>query len=206
MEELQSLMAQRDVLEIEAEAIKSELTSSGVNGALPPGLSGPLVDAEGFPRGDIDIYNVKNKRKRWNEINTDHKILMKKIEEKIAQVYATDSNPEKVSISVKKPTNEATDIINTSEPIAKLDQILNGSPASDAGIQDGDYLMQFGKINMSNADGMAFRLIAGAVNDSVNTEIIILVRRNGIIKELKLVPKTWDGRGLLGCHLSPMIK
>lgn len=216
MEELQAMMAQRDMLEIEADAIHSELTSVGVSGAPPAGLSGSLVDAEGFPRGDVDIYNVKTKRKRWNEINTDHKILMKKIEVRLGQVYAeknqnntsTSTSTLKAPSTTIKPAKDATlaDIMNTLEPIARLDEILSGSPAFTAGIKNGDYLLQFGKVNMTNANGMAFRLIASTVSESVNSSIAITVRRNGTIEELSLTPKTWEGRGLLGCHLSPITK
>jgi 26S proteasome non-ATPase regulatory subunit 9 len=69
-EELKVLIAQRDLLELEAEAISSELLSTGPNGEPPAGIKGNLVDSEGFPRGDIDIYSVRNKRNRLNVINT----------------------------------------------------------------------------------------------------------------------------------------
>lgn len=68
--ELELLTSQRQALEIEASAIYSELTSAGPNGEPPAGIKDPIVDNEGFPRGDIDLYNVRNKRKRLNVINT----------------------------------------------------------------------------------------------------------------------------------------
>ena len=75
-ERLSRLMAQRDALEAEADAIASELTSPGPEGQLPAGIKTLLVDAEGFPRGDIDLFNVRNKRQRLAVINTDHKGVM----------------------------------------------------------------------------------------------------------------------------------
>lgn len=70
--DLDSLLAQRDAFEIEADAIYSELTSPGLNGEPPAGIKDPLVDSEGFPRGDLDIYNVRRKRQRLAELNYDH--------------------------------------------------------------------------------------------------------------------------------------
>jgi hypothetical protein len=38
-------------------------------GEPPAGLTDSLIDSEGYPRGDIDLFNVKNKRARLREIN-----------------------------------------------------------------------------------------------------------------------------------------
>ena len=73
LKELDSL---RKGYEEEALAITSELNS----GDNPPGVSSPLVDSEGFPRGDIDIYRVRSLRQRLAIIQTDHRGVMKKIE------------------------------------------------------------------------------------------------------------------------------
>jgi hypothetical protein len=63
-DKLNSLIAQRSALEIEADAIHSELTSPGINGELPAGIKDKLVDNDNFPRGDIDIYRVTTLRSR----------------------------------------------------------------------------------------------------------------------------------------------
>ena len=44
-------------------------------------MSGPLVDDEGFPRGDIDLYAVRQARNKYACAQTDHMEVMKKIEE-----------------------------------------------------------------------------------------------------------------------------
>ena len=46
-----------------------------------PGVSGPLVDDEGFPRGDIDLYAVRQARNKYVCAQTDHIEVMKKIEQ-----------------------------------------------------------------------------------------------------------------------------
>ena len=79
-QQLSSLDAQRKSLEAEAEAIGSELTAEQPNGAPPMGIDTPLVDREGYPRGDIDVYRARELRGRLAVIKTDHKALMKQIE------------------------------------------------------------------------------------------------------------------------------
>ena len=61
-------------LEAEAEAIAVELDAPvAETGAPGPGLKGPLVDAEGYPRADVDLYRVRTLRGRHATIRTDHK-------------------------------------------------------------------------------------------------------------------------------------
>jgi len=87
-EELKQLQSRREALEIEADAIYSELTSPGANGSAPAGIKEPLVDAEGYPRGDIDIYRVRELRNRLSSINVDHKEIMGKIEAGLHALHA----------------------------------------------------------------------------------------------------------------------
>ena len=55
----------------------------GVNDEPPIGLKTPLVDAEGFPREDTDVYNARQKSHRLSVINTDPKLLMQRIEREL---------------------------------------------------------------------------------------------------------------------------
>ena len=45
-----------------------------------PGLTEPLVDHEGFPRADVDIYECRKLRNRHACLQTDYKNTMKKLE------------------------------------------------------------------------------------------------------------------------------
>ena len=51
-EQILELMKQKDNLEEEIKALHQVLESQKV------GMDDPLVDAEGFPRSDIDVYQV----------------------------------------------------------------------------------------------------------------------------------------------------
>lgn len=62
--DLLMLEAQRDALELEADAIASELKSPGTNGEPPVGVKGPLVDSDGYPFAGVDLFNVRAKRHR----------------------------------------------------------------------------------------------------------------------------------------------
>ena len=206
-EKLNQMQAQREALEIEADAIASELNSVGPNGEPPAGIKTLLVDSEGFPRGDIDLFNVRNKRQRLAIINTDHKALMGEIE-KTLHAYQqelpttmTSSSSSALGVINTITTDEAGVIITvSSKAIAIVDEILDGSPAHLAGILDRDELLQFGYVTASTTD--ALNSIPTVVRDHVNQRINITVRRKGSLMNLELIPKTWGGRGLLGCHLS----
>ena len=62
--------------------------TTGPNGEPPAGIKDRLIDAEGYPRGDVDIVNIKNKRRRLAEINTDFKVIMKQIEKHMLDLHA----------------------------------------------------------------------------------------------------------------------
>ena len=206
-QQLETLVAQRDLLELEADAIHSELTSPGVNGEPPAGIRGDLIDTEGFPRADIDLFNVRNKRRRLAEINTDHSAIMKNIEKLMLQLQEIlqeqgASTDHRVSAMCVVSKSSTTPHGNMNSPIAMLDEILPGSPAHSAGIQEGDFLICFGHINIDTKNSM--QAIAKLVGESVGKSIHILVVRNGKVEEITLIPQSWGGRGLLGCHLSPI--
>jgi len=85
---LGALDVKRKALEMEADAIHAELTSEGPEGQPPMGVDTPLVDNDGYPRADIDVYRARTLRGRFKEIQTDHKALMKDIEKGLAKVAA----------------------------------------------------------------------------------------------------------------------
>eukprot|EP00500_Bicosoecida_sp_ms1_P000862 CAMPEP_0203811344 /NCGR_PEP_ID=MMETSP0115-20131106/3505_1 /ASSEMBLY_ACC=CAM_ASM_000227 /TAXON_ID=33651 /ORGANISM="Bicosoecid sp, Strain ms1" /LENGTH=175 /DNA_ID=CAMNT_0050720169 /DNA_START=112 /DNA_END=636 /DNA_ORIENTATION=- len=81
-EELMALMEKKDAMEEEIGALVAHLESVGV------GLKESLVDAEGYPRADVDVHDVRIKRHRVAVLQTDHVAAMKRIEELLAQVHA----------------------------------------------------------------------------------------------------------------------
>ena len=82
-EELASLDHRRNALEQEAQGITSKLLSpTGDNGTgRPIGIDTPLVDVDGYPRADIDLYLARTLRGRLAEIRTDLRQLMAEMEQ-----------------------------------------------------------------------------------------------------------------------------
>ena len=85
---LVSLDVKRKTLEIEMDAIVCELMCEGPNGQPPMGLDTSLTDVDGYPRADIDIFRARTLRQRLAIIRTDHKALMKDIEQGLMNVSA----------------------------------------------------------------------------------------------------------------------
>lgn len=52
-----------------------------------PGVKGSLVDEEGFPRADIDLFEVRKFRNRLACLQTDHCTVMKKIEAGLLNIH-----------------------------------------------------------------------------------------------------------------------
>ena len=84
-EALLKLNDEREALEERIAQIREELEtcsfpSSGADVAegaaalQPVGLTGGLVDAEGFPRADVDVYAVRHRRHELARLQTDHQV------------------------------------------------------------------------------------------------------------------------------------
>ena len=273
------------------------------------GIDTPLVDSEGYPRGDIDVFRARTLRKRFIEIQNDHKSLTRKIEKGLVELQAisvrfayrwfifiwcvspcnaalsqkdkqqedeeralrtapkpkpkfdpitgqwvvkswdgsvagvkdgenrkfhdllatTDGSNDNSAVGndsvnsiIANETNNASASTHSSEeatpttttqqttqiltPFALIDEVSPNSPASMAGIQVNDELLQFDTINATNHEN--FSAIAKLLPEKEEKEIRVKVRRRREmdwgevyeVKELILKPRKWEGRGLLGCH------
>lgn len=100
--QLQTLDAKRKNLETESDAIVLELTSPPESGGEPMGIDTPLVDDEGYPRADIDVLRARTLRGRLSVIRTDHKAIMKQVEESLAVVAALNSDPTEEAAELEK--------------------------------------------------------------------------------------------------------
>ncbi|KAI4990339.1 hypothetical protein ZWY2020_038702 [Hordeum vulgare] len=146
------LMDRRSALEAEMDAIIAALSAPG--GA---GITGSLVDAEGFPRADIDIPAALAQRRKLGELRNDHKDVTNKIEENLEVLHSTKltrneqsiprssgiSAPPHGGLSRNDPMEE--DLV-TRLPFAMIDDIADGSPAALDGLLLGDEIVKFGRI------------------------------------------------------------
>ncbi|XP_011628050.1 26S proteasome non-ATPase regulatory subunit 9 isoform X3 [Amborella trichopoda] len=211
--ETTALMEKRSLLEEQMSAIISRLCVPG-----GPGLSGNLLDSEGFPRADIDIAAVRLERNN----------LAAKIDQNLQLLHSTRlaqdiSLPPKVSAIGGESSTQVPNAIVMAEssplhgqgtsqenfytamdedpvvgvPFAIVDEIADGSPASDDGLQLGDQIVKFS--NVEGGEQLLARLASEAQSNQGCALPLVIVRQ-GMFINLAVTPRPWHGRGLLGCH------
>ena len=177
----------------------------------------PLVDEEGYPRGDIDIISVVQDRKQLNELRNDHKAIMKEIEEGLHRLHALDrrhgdfednvSVQRSVHVDVEASTLTVDAVTAAPDPhrsFALVDEVSESSPGSDAGLRPGDEVVacKYVTFETPNALQVFSRLVNDAAKES--EELNVRVKRGEIIMTVALKPSEgWGGRGVLGVHLVP---
>lgn len=213
---LRELQSKRESLEQEADAIHSELMNPGPNGQKAAGINDSLIDANGFPRSDIDIYRIRGLRNRLSIINTDYKNVMLEIEKELQIIHTNVQDASEflgepgsglsqappsatMNHSSSSPPTSSNDQHAIAIAMAKIDEVTPGSPADNAGLVVGDFLLKFGKITASNpvprtAIPRELQLYIGAEED-----LPVVVRRStGEAVTLQInIPEGVR----LGCHL-----
>lgn len=107
---LRELILKKDAIEREIVDLSEALEANNLGG-----VSAPLVDAEGFPRADIDIHATRTMRHRLAILNTDHKTLMVQIEAGLVNVLPAAS-PRGPITGAQAPTRVETQARPTLPP------------------------------------------------------------------------------------------
>ncbi|KAL2814913.1 hypothetical protein BDW59DRAFT_154109 [Aspergillus cavernicola] len=208
---MSDLMKHKEQLEEELSALSSVLNSHGVN------MNTSLTTFDGFPRDDIDVAQIRTIRAQIIRLRYDHKEVMSHIEKGIHTHFAglQGARDNVTATSVTSTPNRASES-NTSTtgmgvltPFAKVNSVVSGSPADQAGLQAGDTIRSFGIVNWVNHGRLS--KVAEVVQHNEGRTIIVKIARNEATSgntvnlDLQLVPRRdWGGRGLLGCHLLPL--
>ncbi|KAK2102802.1 26S proteasome non-ATPase regulatory subunit 9 [Saguinus oedipus] len=137
--DVQELMRRKEEIEAQIKANYDVLESQkGI------GMNEPLVDCEGYPRSDVDLYQVRTARHNiifcLPGLQNDHKAVMKQVEEALHQLHARDK--EKQARDMAEAHKEAmnrklgqSESQGPPQAFAKVNSISPGSPASIAVIQ-----------------------------------------------------------------------
>ncbi|KAL2002803.1 hypothetical protein VTN02DRAFT_5905 [Thermoascus thermophilus] len=209
---LNGLREEKERIEAELSALSSVLSSHGVN------MNTPLTTFDGFPRDDIDVAQIRTTRARIIHLRNDHKDVMKWVEQRLHEHFANlqqaQNTPADTTTTSATPQPEATGVAATPEartvetPFAKVNSVVAGSPADQAGLKAGDTIRSFGGVNWMNHERLS--KVAEVVQQNEGRPVVVkAVRKNesGGTAELTLalVPRrNWGGRGMLGCHLVPV--
>ncbi|KAF5280134.1 hypothetical protein FQA39_LY18136 [Lamprigera yunnana] len=182
------LIKRKDVIENEIKQLNAILDQDGV------GMKMPLIDGEGFPINNINIYQVRHARQKIICLQNDHKQVMKKIESGLHRYYGNSSQKESLNENgVQMAQN--TNVVNYQIPFAKVTFVDEGSPAEDSGINGGDLIVEFGSVNHSNFQTM--NDIVSVVQHSEDQQLNVKLKRREKYIITRLTPKKWMGKGLI---------
>lgn len=187
------LMREKDRIESDLRALKEILDSNHI------GMDEPLVDSEGYPRQDIDVYQVRHTRHKIICLTNDHKDIMRKIEEGLHTVHSLTGSSMAEEPSADVPGGQETE---TLEPFLRVNLVSPGSPAETAGIQVEDLILEFGSVHCRNFKSLTD--IGKLVENSRYKTINVKIKRGSNVTVLSLTPRPWVGKGLLGCNVIPV--
>ncbi|KAG7528100.1 hypothetical protein FFLO_06414 [Filobasidium floriforme] len=196
------LMQEKENIEAEIDAYRSQLEQQNVT------MTTPLVDPEGFPRADIDVYAVRHARVSLNRLRNDHRDVVDRLGRVLEEVYAIGAvvEPRLNGAGAGKMVNGDGPGSGSSSasvrPLARVNMVSENSPSATAGLERGDLIIQFG--DLSSDQGHALADIGQLVQRSEGVEIPIKLRREEETLDVVLTPRTgWGGRGMLGMHILP---
>ncbi|XP_026542627.1 26S proteasome non-ATPase regulatory subunit 9 [Notechis scutatus] len=192
--DLQELLKKKDEIEAQIKAYYEVLQDQrGV------GMNEPLVDAEGYPRADVDVYQVRSARHNIICLQNDHKALMQQVEQGLHQLHAREKEKHDRDEAEARAEAQGQAL---PQPFAQVNAVSPGSPASFSGLQAGDEIAEFGSLNSQNFQSL--QNIAVVVQHSEDKPLRVTVIRRGEKIHLGLTPKRWSGKGLLGCNIVPL--
>ena len=122
-----------------------------------------------------------------------------------ATTSISETTTTSISEATPTPINEtATTPGATPTPLFVVEMVLSNSPAEEAELQDGDFVMTFGNVFTSVEDDMS--VVINEAEKSVGISIPITLQRwNGYeyaAITLQLQPHEWSGEGVVGCSMT----
>uniref|UniRef100_A0A674CSY5 26S proteasome non-ATPase regulatory subunit 9 n=1 Tax=Salmo trutta TaxID=8032 RepID=A0A674CSY5_SALTR len=141
------------------------------------GMEGPLVDAEGFPRADVNVYQIRTAKHSISCLQNYHKAIMVEIEMALHRLHAR----EKAKRDQDQAESQAESMEQEVTLVVLFSVVRNVS---------------FGSVNARNFQNL--QNIASVVQHSEGKPLSVTLIRNGQKTQMGLTPLQWSGRGLLG--------
>uniref|UniRef100_A0A2C9LWQ8 Nas2 N-terminal domain-containing protein n=1 Tax=Biomphalaria glabrata TaxID=6526 RepID=A0A2C9LWQ8_BIOGL len=95
------------------------------------GLNEPLVDSEGYPRSDIDVYSCRHARHQISCLQNDHLIVMKEIEEELVRIHQAARELKSMESDMDSANIMRDGMEVDRIPFALVDRVDSGSPAAE---------------------------------------------------------------------------
>ncbi|GET87382.1 proteasome 26S non-ATPase subunit 9, putative [Leishmania tarentolae] len=213
-EELRRLDAQKAALETKLTDALQYLAST------PVGLRGRLLDDEGFPRNDCDLYAVRTARNTADSTRNDLRALTERIfnllnelhrqtqEETQLQMVQDAAARRQRQAAAEKRAQRMAEVQRVSrlKPCLVVEKVDAHSPAEEAGLSAGMQILQYGAVTEAELIAEGLQALARETSTHEGEPLVVWVRKPGELQddplELVLVPQRWQGSGLLGCALS----
>ncbi len=114
-------------------------------------MSTELVDREGFPRSDLDVYNIRMTRHQIVLLRNDFKQVNEEISKALVGNFET---------------------LQQTTPFARIDKVDANSPAFECGLKEEDLVCRFGSVDIVNHRDLT--ALAGVVtrNENVSLQFI----------------------------------
>lgn len=170
----------------------------GILSDLGSDMDSPLI-VGGFPRADVDVYQVRYVRRLVNMCRNDLVKIVDQLHVTLGSQLQTNKGSSQGSQSSSSVNPNYKPLI----PFATIVEVVAGGPMDRAGGKVGDRVCSVGDVNVTNHDGL--RALANHIPAQENTSVPLVVKRSDTVLHLTLVPtRKWNGQGLLGCRFQQL--
>lgn len=165
----------------------------------------PLLTNDGYPRDDIDLVSIRLIRVKIIRLRNDHTKILSMIEQKLIDQFnnpTTNTDPQSHDDDGPESINK---LLEAKIPFARVEEIIDQSPASQAGLNPGDKIIVFdNNIHVGNHNRLT--AVVNRVKDNIDQPLTVHITRGDTnISAITLTPtKNWNGNGLLGCKIIPL--
>ena len=223
------LQLKRELKELDKERAKMEAKVFEALGFLKDmgvGMNASLIDEEGFPRNDVDVYAVRGARNTVARGQNDLKSLTNLLQIKLEELHAlTEEDVRRSEGFLKEPTRpggpsaldrskvSVVPVAEVAAPTAadcpgflQVDAVAPGGPGYQCGLRVGDRIHRIGgtgpEDQITKATYTGMQQLAEYIGAREGAMVPLLVSSPEIsdvlLIEQFLVPQRWEGRGLMG--------